>query len=102
MQQGFAADSRKAGNELGVAGVLGTSNPTNGYEATLRCPDSTYLLVGGGILENVVHQGGEDFGYSEYTGTVRAILGSAGNFLMLLFGQIYPFADYGVNEIKDA
>lgn len=50
-------------------------------------------------MENVVHQGWEDLGHSEYTGTVRAILRRAGDFLVVLLGQVYPLPDYGVNEI---
>lgn len=59
-------------------------------------------MVGGGSLENVVHEGREDLGYSEYAGTVRAILGCAGDFLVLLLGQVYPLPDYGVDEIQNA
>lgn len=66
---------------------------------TIVSPGSTYLLVGGGSLENVVHQSWEDLGHPEYTGTVRAILRRASDFLVLLLGQVYPLPDYRVNEI---
>lgn len=59
-------------------------------------------MVGGGSLENVVHEGREDLGYSEYTGAVRAVLGRAGDFLVLLLGQVYPLPDYGVDKIQNA
>lgn len=82
---------------------LWAANPTDGYGITRpETGSKTYLLVGGGSLENIVHEGREDLGYSEYAGTVRAILGRAGDFLVLLLGQVYPLADYGVDEIQNA
>ena len=60
-----------------------------------------YLLVFRGRLKNVIHQYGNQLGYSMHTGSKCTVRGRAIDGLVLLLGLIYPSASHRVYDVED-
>jgi len=101
-QGAFVAEERIIGKKFSGR-VLGASLlQMTTRLAIMKRSLETYLLIGWGRLDNVIHQGRNDFCYSEYTGSERAILGSARNFLVILLSLLDPFPYDRVDQVEDA